>query len=409
VHDNVAATRTYHLGEALTYRRRQAASFVAAAVLAPLAVAAGPTSQAYAAEPSSPSSEFLAARADQYLEQRARTVTVSSARIATASTVPATTEMTQQLNTEYQQLTQMGYEYEEVDGGYSRAEVSITPSPDGPSGSVDGKTALFAFTEHTKLYHVLTPDELAAGAPEAEEYSLSHLLRFTRGSDGIWRIVSDSYQPGSMPPSTYMAQPELDLEIPEEDSGVPDIPEGDKPGVSEPATIAARATAIEPKVSTAGYNYNNMVAYANKYWKNYSTEWRRYDNDCTNFISQAMWAGGWKATAGSISSRKDNRKWFYGSTKLGTSYTWAGAENWYWFASKHSKRTRTMPRVWDLAYADVFQADFDRNDNINHTMIVTKDTGTNRYLTYHTPSVHNRSLKKILAKYPSAWWYVHRT
>jgi len=161
-----------------------------------------------------------------------------------------------------------------------------------------------------------------------------------------------------------MAQPELDLEIPEEDSGAPDVPEGEKPEVAESA-IVARASVSDPKQSTAGYDYNKMVAYANKYWKNYSDDWRRYDNDCTNFISQAMWAGGWKATAGSIISRKDNRLWFYGSTKIATSYTWAGAENWYWFASKHSKRTRTMPRVWDLAYADVFQAAWDRNGNIN--------------------------------------------
>jgi hypothetical protein len=316
--------------------------------------------------------------------------------------------MTQRLNAEYQELAQMGVKYQEADGGYSRAEVTVIRNPDGPSGSVDGKTALFSFTEHTKLYHVLTAEEVAEGAPEAEEYSLQHLLRFTRGTDGIWRIADDSYQAGSMPPSTYMAQPELDLEIPEEDSGAPDVPEGAKPEAAEPA-IGTRALVSDPKQSPAGYDYNKMVAYANKYWKDYSDDWRRYDNDCTNFISQAMWAGGWKATAGSISSRKDNRKWFYGTTKLGTSYTWAGAENWYWFASKHSKRTRTMPRVWDLAYADVFQADWDRNGNINHSMIVTKDTSTDRYLTYHTPSVHNRSLKKILAKYPKAWWYVHRT
>ena len=65
-----------------------------------------------------------------------------------------------------------------------------------------------------------------------------------------------------------MAQPELDLEIPEEDSGAPDVPEGEKPEVAESA-IVARASVSDPKQSTAGYDYNKMVAYANKYWKNY--------------------------------------------------------------------------------------------------------------------------------------------
>lgn len=390
-------------------RTRRAAMLAATAVLAPLVVVAGPAPQASAAEPAFPTVDFLTARADQYLEQRARRVTVGGARAAATSTVAATAEMTQRLNAEYHQLAQMGYAYQEADGGYSRAEVTVTRNPDGPAGSVDGKTALFSFTEHTKLYHVLTPEEIAEGAPEAEEYSISHLLRFTRGADDIWRLSSDSANTGSMPPSTYMAQPEVDLEIPEEDSGAPDVPEGGKVEVSSSTGVPTPGDKPKAFRAMAGYNYPKMVAYANKHWKNYSDDWRRYDNDCTNFISQAMWAGGWKATAGSISSRKDNKKWFYGTTKLGTSYTWAGAENWYWFAQKHSKRTKILPRVWDLAYADVLQADWDRNGNINHTMIVTKDTSSNRYLTYHTPSVHNKSLKKILAKYPRAWWYAHRT
>ncbi|MFI8200409.1 amidase domain-containing protein [Streptomyces sp. NPDC085942] len=389
------------------HHKERIAIIVAAAILAPMAVSVGPASQAHAADQALPTIDFLAARADQYLEQRARAVTVDGARAFAISTVAATDAMTQRLNAEYQQLSRLGVEYQKIDGGYSRAEVTITPNG---SVSSDGTTAQFSFVEETKLYHALTAEEIAEGAPEAEEYSLRHTLRFTREADGVWRLAGDSYAAGSMPPSTYMADPELDLEIPEEDSGAPDSPEGDKIEGSEPI-VTARATRNSSKESqaTASYDYSKMAAYANKHWKSYNGDWRRYDNDCTNFISQAMWAGGWKATSGSISSRKDNKKWFYGSTKLGTSYTWAGAENWYWFASKHSKRTRILGYVGDMGLADVLQADFDRNGNINHTMIVTKSTSSNKYLTYHTPSVHNRSLKKILAKYPKALWYAHRT
>jgi hypothetical protein len=395
------------LGDAPMRRKRHAAMFASAAILASLVVVAGPAPQASAVDPTFPTRDFLAKRAGQYLEQRARAVTVGGAQVAATSTVPATAAMTQRLNAEYRQLAELGFKYQEIDGGYSRAEVTITPNPDGPAGSVDGKTALFGFTEDTKLYHVLTAEEIAEGAPEAEEYSLDHMLRFTRGTDGIWRLADDNHEVGSMPPSTYMAEPELDLEIPEEDSGAPDAPEGDKVERSDPVVT----TGGDPKEfqAMAGYDYKQMAAYANKHWKNYNKNWREYDNDCTNFISQAMSAGGWKMTSGGFLSRKDNKKWFYGSMKSTTSYTWAGAENWYWFAQKHSKRTRHIRNVGDMGLGDVLQADFDRNGNINHTMIVTKRANSNSYLSYHTPSVHNRSLKKILAKYPKAWWYAHRT
>ncbi|MFH8517553.1 amidase domain-containing protein [Streptomyces gelaticus] len=130
---------------------------------------------------------------------------------------------------------------------------------------------------------------------------------------------------------------------------------------------------------------------------------------CTNFISQAMRAGGWKMTSGSFSSRKDNKKWFHASHTWTTSYTWAGAENWYWFASKHSKRTKMLNNVWKMQSADVLQADWKRDGIIDHTMIVTKKSKGEIYLTYHTPSVQNKKLSTILAKYPRAAWYAHAT
>ncbi len=104
-----------------------------------------------------------------------------------------------------------------------------------------------------------------------------------------------------------------------------------------------------------------MAAYADKHWKKSNSSYRVYGNDCTNFISQAMRAGGWKMTSGSFSSRKSNKKWFYASKTWTTSYTWAGAENWYWFAVKHSKRTKPLNNVWKLLKADVLQADWKKD------------------------------------------------
>ncbi|MEV0259051.1 amidase domain-containing protein [Streptomyces sp. NPDC050732] len=387
---------------------RCAATFAAAVVLAPFFTATAPVAVA-SNDPAvdAPAIGDFVELTDRYLEQRADAVTVKSSQVDArfqegAMAVPTTDGLRQKLAAEYQQLAALAAEYKELDGGYVDAAVTVTPQ--GPFSQTE-TTVRLQVTEDTKLYHPTA--DVAAGAPEAEEYSINHTLTFNRDDAGTWRLASDLADTGSMPPSTYMAEPRLDLEIPGEDSGTPDEPEDDKTEMSSPTGESTPGGESKPAQALAGYSYDKMAAYANKYWKNNNDAYRRYGNDCTNFISQAMRAGGWKYNG---DRRRHNSSWFYGSTStIYTSYTWAGAENWYWFAKKWSKRTRILPYVQDLAKADVLQADFDRNNNINHTMIVTKGWRSNSYLSYHTPNVHNRSLKKILRKYPRAWWYAHRT
>ncbi|WP_373465441.1 amidase domain-containing protein [Streptomyces sp. V1I6] len=85
----------------------------------------------------------------------------------------------------------------------------------------------------------------------------------------------------------------------------------------------------------------------------------------------------------------------------GGAQAYAGAENWYWYASRHSKRTKLQNNVWKLAYTDLLQADWNRDNTIDHTMIVTA-TGRNEcYLTHHTSSTHNRKLSSLLAARPA--------
>jgi hypothetical protein len=178
---------------------------------------------------------------------------------------------------------------------------------------------------------------------------------------------------------------------------------------ANPGVKGARA---EGQVRTlAGYNYTAMVDYANRYWDYYNeSNYRTYSNDCTNFISQIMYAGGWQF-ANTHLAQEDSRRWDYqwGGT-WATSYTWAGAQNWYQFATG-SGRTYILSTASELLLADVLQMDFDKNYNINHTMIVTHTSGTEKYLTYHTSDTHNKSLTSILQAYPAAttWYYGHRT
>ncbi|MFD9982282.1 amidase domain-containing protein [Streptomyces massasporeus] len=350
----------------------------------------------------------------EYLQGRANTVTNDGASGA-ARKLGATAKsrispaLAARIAKEYAQLARLRAELREANGGYTRAEVQLTPG----TSSVNGDEATVEVTEDARLYYPNVP----AGDPAFEEYSVPHTLTFIKDSEGDWLLNSDRVEsnltgPG---PITQLAEPASVPASDAEDEGQMDAgsgttptsgTDGDKP-VDETSLASDRFTT---KGAAAGYNYGKMVSYANKHWKNANRDYRLYGSDCTNFISQAMIAGGWKTTAGSISSRKDNKKWFYGSWEISTSYTWAGAENWYWFAKKHSKRTRILDNVWQLLPADVLQADWKRDGIIDHTMIVTKRGGNGEiYLTYHTPSKHNVKLSTLVKKYPKAAWYAHRT
>ncbi|WP_328845275.1 amidase domain-containing protein [Streptomyces sp. NBC_00258] len=349
-----------------------------------------------------------------YLKERANVITTEGAEKAkkAAPAAPAKGKMTAALAAktarEYAALALLRAQLNQDNGGYSRAEVSVTPV----TTTVEGDAATMEVTEDARLYYPNVP----AGDPEYEEYSVPHTLTFVRGSDGGWLLDSDKIdasltgpgpvtqlgQPGSATPSD--AESEGQLEAGGSTVPVTDV-EDDKPLETDPAEGS-----VGTRAANAGYSYGKMVSYANKYWKNANSDYRKYGSDCTNFISQAMRSGGWNTTAGSFVTRKDNKKWFYGSFESTTSYTWAGAENWYWFAKKHSKRTRILSNVWQLLSADVLQADWKRDGIIDHTMIVTKRGSKGEiYLTYHTPSKHNVKLSTLLRKYPNAAWYAHRT
>lgn len=277
---------------------------------------------------------------------------------------------------------------------------------------MNGDQATVEVTEDARLYYPTVP----VGDPEFEEYSVPHTMTFTKGFDGGWLLNSDKIHedltgPG---PVTQLTEPHSVTASDAEDEGQIETgsstertseTEGDKPLDTDAQTAPTAARA-----ASARYNYSNMVGYANKHWKRANTNYRTYGSDCTNFISQAMTAGGWNTTSGGFLERKDSDKWFYGSFESTTSYTWAGAENWYWFAKKHSKRTKPLNNVWKLVSSDVLQADWKRDGIIDHTMIVTKRGKKGEiYLTYHTPSKHNVKLSTLLRKYPNASWYAHRT
>ncbi len=148
------------------------------------------------------------------------------------------------------------------------------------------------------------------------------------------------------------------------------------------------------------YYYNQIAAanYALKYaLSSNSSSYRTYTNDCTNFISQCLTAGGWTET-GSTLNRTQSDVWFYNS--LGeslTSYTWAGANNHYQF-HKVSARSTMGTSTGQLRLGDILQVDFEGDGIVDHTVVVSKEDSTGAdYVSYHTTNTLNKPLSQFIS------------
>jgi hypothetical protein len=142
------------------------------------------------------------------------------------------------------------------------------------------------------------------------------------------------------------------------------------------------------------YDRHAAVAYALKYaatfnWLEYGIP---YSNDCTNFVSQVMLAGGW-TMVGDADDRKENSAWWYArSLWFRASYTWAAAHNFSKFIVKSSRATICDRK--DLEIGDVVQI-AQEDGHVHHSMIVTVLSKDGPLMSYHSHNTVNRDLKEI--------------
>lgn len=252
---------------------------------------------------------------------------------------------------------------------------------------VKGGQATVQATETTTLtYKKIRGDE-----PRTTGFQAHHELKFAASANGKWQLTG----------------------IRSTDDGPMAVNEPGKAAVARTtaaptATPAATSRPSQQQQKPAGaYDYKAMAAYAEKYWSNYNPAYRKFNDaggDCTNFVSQAMKAGGW-ANKGGVYD--DYRNWWYDSSYQSTS--WVGANEWSWF-TLDSKRAANLSNVYYLGVGDVLQMDFDKDGSKDHTMIVTYRSSSGvPYLTYHSVNTYRKSVASIIASYPNSLYYAYRT
>jgi hypothetical protein len=113
------------------------------------------------------------------------------------------------------------------------------------------------------------------------------------------------------------------------------------------------------------YNRAQAVQYAARWWSGFNPLFRAFRDDCTNFISQCLLAGGWPME---VSKRRDQGWWYLGANEQ-WSYSWAVAHSLRWYLAT-SGRAELRPAARDLELGDLITYDWDGDDIWQHHAIV---------------------------------------
>lgn len=139
------------------------------------------------------------------------------------------------------------------------------------------------------------------------------------------------------------------------------------------------------------YRREAAAAYADEWWDSFNPEFEAFEVDCTNYISQCLFAGGAPIN---YTGKRESGWWYKGyiGSKEAWSYSWAVANSLqrYLATSTSGLRASEMQRADQLELGDCIIYDWDGNGVYQHSTIVTAfDAGGMPLVNAHTtPSRH---------------------
>ncbi|WP_421383977.1 amidase domain-containing protein [Bacillus salacetis] len=133
---------------------------------------------------------------------------------------------------------------------------------------------------------------------------------------------------------------------------------------------------IEPEINfreqedeRVSYQYDRLkaVQYAEKWWNSYNPAYKKFEVDCTNFISQCLHAG----EAPMRGYPKRGTGWWMRNNNWSYSWSVANSLRLYLPASKTGLRANEVGSPDELKLGDVICYDFEGDGRYNHNTIVT--------------------------------------
>lgn len=135
------------------------------------------------------------------------------------------------------------------------------------------------------------------------------------------------------------------------------------------------------------YDRQGAVQYAELWWNSYNPAYRNFAVNCTNFVSQCLFAGG----APMRGAPNRNQGWWYQHDNW--SYSWAVAHSlrWYLSGSTQGLKGREVSSPQELSPGDVICYDFQGDGRWDHqTIVVTKDAQGMPLVNAHTDHSRHR-------------------
>jgi hypothetical protein len=193
----------------------------------------------------------------------------------------------------------------------------------------------------------------------------------------------------------------------------PEIQEAIPPESGDSST--ARTTKV------LAYNRTNAINYANLWWNGQNSSYPDFGSqDCTNFISQAMKAGGFSFSGSGDGCRDESTEteWYVYSSSppiwcLGSNRNWEWSTSWsvvypfkryftYWnsYATSLGWTTSPSTAAYHLSPGDIVQLQLLQDGSwvSYHNMLVTKETvSVGLYMTYHSTDTKDKPLRDIPA------------
>ncbi|MBT2604032.1 amidase domain-containing protein [Bacillus sp. ISL-53] len=144
----------------------------------------------------------------------------------------------------------------------------------------------------------------------------------------------------------------------------------------------------DPGADRLAYKYDRMkaVKYAERWWNEFNPAYHKFTDDCTNYISQCLHAGGipmWGAP------NKNKGWWIRGKS---WSYTWTTAHSLYHLLKAgNAIRTKQVESAKELNLGDILCIDFEGDGRFDHNLIVTaKDQDGMPLVNAHTMNSRHR-------------------
>ncbi|WP_449539195.1 amidase domain-containing protein [Ferdinandcohnia sp. Marseille-Q9671] len=152
------------------------------------------------------------------------------------------------------------------------------------------------------------------------------------------------------------------------------------------------------------FKYNRLAAvqYAERWWNDYNPKYKKFNDNCTNFISQCLHAGG----APMYGYPDRGKGWWMQNNNWSYSWSVANALRWYLSGSRKGLQAKEVSSPKELLLGDIICYDFEGDGRFNHnTIVVAKDVEGNplvnaqsqnsrmRYWSYYDSTAYTPNIK----------------